>query len=150
MSGPANISIALDSKYLEAPLSRPPHTASKNSPLTLLPMPSLSSTSSITSLLSGSRKGHKDHLSAFGALQSTFGFGGGAPRVSSPATSKPKQRSKKSEESRSSESHSSKRPLPASSSPKDYSAAFGSLQSSFGFAGGAPVVPDLRPTRKSR
>ncbi|KDQ19378.1 hypothetical protein BOTBODRAFT_170484 [Botryobasidium botryosum FD-172 SS1] len=113
-------------------------------------MPSLSSTSSTSSLLSGSRKGQKDYFSSFGTLQSTFGFGGSAPRMSSPASPKPQLRPKKSEESWSSESYSSKHPLPASSSSKDYSAAFGSLQSSFGFAGGAPVVPDLRPARKSR
>ncbi|KAJ7132274.1 hypothetical protein C8R44DRAFT_730974 [Mycena epipterygia] len=74
----------------------------------------------------------KDFQAAFARLQSTYGFAGSAP---SPA---PKT-ALKATASRPTPSLASPAPAPTSSrAPKDFQAAFASLQSTYGFAGAAP------------
>ncbi|KAF8994890.1 hypothetical protein BDQ17DRAFT_1366284 [Cyathus striatus] len=75
----------------------------------------------------------KDHQAAFGALSSSYGFGGGVPILPSRKPTKP-QTTPQSSQPLSSVNASS-------SNTKDYSAAFGSLASSYGFAGGVPSLP---------
>ncbi|KAJ7132279.1 hypothetical protein C8R44DRAFT_612148 [Mycena epipterygia] len=73
----------------------------------------------------------KDFQAAFARLQSTYGFAGSAP---SPAPNT----APKATASRPTSSLASPAPAPTSRAPKDFQAAFASLQSTYGFAGFAP------------
>lgn len=79
----------------------------------------------------------KDYLSAFGDLQTAYGFGGNAPTPTFAMKS-----------SKSKSSRSSKPPAPAQlpksgdkPQQKDWEAAYGALSGSYGFGGGAPALP---------
>ncbi|KAF9002974.1 hypothetical protein BDQ17DRAFT_1356400 [Cyathus striatus] len=96
-------------------------------------MSSYSTTSSTASLVSTHQQTtSKDYQAAFGALSSSYGFGGGVPILPSRKPTKPQTTPQSSKWSS------------ASSSTKDYSAAFGSFASSYGFAGGVPSLPSRK------
>lgn len=95
---------------------------------------------------------HKDYLNAFGALQSSFGFGGVSSTTTPgtlPSEKTPWYRSKPSQSQTQPITSQSMPPAspspslsssPTSSKVKDYEAAFGSLSSNFGF-GPSPNGP---------
>lgn len=100
-----------------------------------LKMSSYTSSSSTESLLNKSSPPKKNYEAAFGQLQSTYGYAGGAPMPPSyPTPSAGPSRPSK--------------PTPvvapkAQSPPqgKNYEAAFGNLSSSYGFSGSASMLP---------
>ncbi|KAJ3480760.1 hypothetical protein NLI96_g8131 [Meripilus lineatus] len=102
--------------------------------------PSSSSLLSVASTtpLNPSSKSQKDYLSAFGALQSSYGFCGAAPTVSRPHSSKSTSRSSRFAEP-------SKSTPDTHTSSKNFEEAFGKLVSSYGFA--SPVKSGKPKTR---
>ncbi|KAF4590182.1 hypothetical protein EYR40_009419 [Pleurotus pulmonarius] len=99
-------------------------------------IPSVSSTTPLRASTS-----RKDFSAAFGSLQSMYGMGGGqsgqlAPPVPKPRMKAPLQSSPIAHSS--TPSNTPKSPS-ATATQKDYSAAFGSLQSTYGIGGSRPL-----------
>ncbi|KAF8994892.1 hypothetical protein BDQ17DRAFT_1285442 [Cyathus striatus] len=95
-------------------------------------MDSYSNTSSTSLVSTHQLTTNKNYQAAFGALSSSYGFGGGVPTL---PQRKPTNTQTAPQSSQSSSSNA------MTSSTKDYSAAFGSLAESYGFTGGVPSLP---------
>ncbi|KAF8529562.1 hypothetical protein BU17DRAFT_79561 [Hysterangium stoloniferum] len=78
----------------------------------------------------------KDYASAFASLQSSLGFNGAAPCL--PSITSKNYSSTRQPSLPSSSSPSPSSPPPSSTPSKNYAAAFGALQSSYGFGGLSP------------
>lgn len=99
---------------------------------------SVTTTTSTGSLVKkpSSQTNEKDYFAALGALQSQYGFGGGAP--TQVALPKPSKSTKSKSKPKSTKQDTACPNIPTASKEKDYEAAYGALSSSYGF-GGAPV-----------
>ena len=116
---------------------------------TLSSVTSTSSDSSTATLTQKTRP-QKDYTAAFATLQSTYGFGGGAP---TPTFAKSSSKSTKSKSAKKADSQpaATTTTTPAmKGQERDWEAAFGALQSSYGFGGGAPVLPTVSKSMKSK
>ena len=95
----------------------------------------------------------KDYAAAFGSLQTQFGLSGSTPAPAAATTPRPANGSKRAwwkphrepgDRARQPE-HQASAPAPAPAQPlggKNFEAAFGQLQSSYGLGGGVPVRKD--------